>query len=87
MNDCQARCVILWLWPCSDFKVLKFVTVLRGCCILRNIKKRAFRATLLELHLRLLVLVTRDSATVILGSVQTKCDSAQELGEETTKYE
>jgi len=54
---------------------------------LRNIKKRAFRATLLELHLRLLVLVTRDSATVILGSVQTKCDSAQELGEETTKYE
>ena len=38
-------------------------------------------------HLRLLVLVTRDSATVILGSVQTKCDSAHELGEETTKYE
>ena len=40
-----------------------------------------------NVHLRLLVLVTRDSATVILGSVQTKCDSAQELGEETTKYE
>jgi len=46
INDCHAKCVILWLWPCSVFEVLKFVTVLRECCISRNIKKHAFCATL-----------------------------------------
>jgi len=51
MNDCQARCVILWLWPCSDFETMKFVTLLMECCILRNMKKQAFCATLLEMFI------------------------------------